>query len=169
MNYCVGVLFVCILQSCVYPILTLPSVVVSTSISLLHILCQLFLILPLQPFSTLTPIHLKHPSLFSLHTHPCPSAARLLRAAARVPRPERTACVLQSRYVLTPLLTPRPIFSFLIIPFSSPLSANQSGQYQQQDGQMIYGVPGQQEGGNPLGDPLQVRRRVDTPRYMFGL
>jgi hypothetical protein len=35
-------------------------------------------------------------------------------------------------------------------------TANQSGQYQQQDGQMIYGVPNQQEGVNPLGDPLQV-------------
>jgi hypothetical protein len=133
----------------VYPILPLPSKVVSTSISL-------FLIPHLQPLSTLTPTHLTHSSLLSPHTHPCPSAARLLRAAARVPRPERTACVLQSRYVLTPLLIPRPIFSSLIIPSSSPLSANQSGQYQQQDGQMIYGVPGQQEGGNPLGDPLQV-------------
>ena len=36
------------------------------------------------------------------------------------------------------------------------LPANQNGQYQQQDGPMIYGVPTQQEGGNPLGDPLQV-------------
>ena len=42
------------------------------------------------------------------------------------------------------------------VPPRVALSANQNGQYQQQDGQMIYGVPGQQEGGNPLGDPLQV-------------
>lgn len=27
---------------------------------------------------------------------------------------------------------------------------------------MIYGVPGQQEGGNPLGDPLQVRDGQQT-------
>ena len=36
------------------------------------------------------------------------------------------------------------------------IPANQNGQYQQQDGPMIYGVPTQQEVGNPLGDPLQV-------------
>ena len=42
------------------------------------------------------------------------------------------------------------------IAFLLSSTANQTGQYQQQDGQMIYGVPNQQEGVNPLGDPLQV-------------
>ena len=55
-------------------------------------------------------------------------------------------------------------FSLLFLSFflfshhdlSYHIPANQNGQYQQQDGPMIYGVPTQQEVGNPLGDPLQV-------------
>lgn len=60
---------------------------------LYHFLCRLFLILPF-PF----PLHPTHTSLL------CPSAARLLRAAASVPGPERTARLLQSWCVLTPLI-----------------------------------------------------------------
>ena len=47
-------------------------------------------------------------------------------------------------------------FLFSHYDLSYHIPANQNGQYQQQDGPMIYGVPTQQEVGNPLGDPLQV-------------
>ena len=54
---------------------------------------------------------------------------------------------------------PSPFIFFYLFShydLSYQIPANQNGQYQQQEGPMIYGVPTQQEVGNPLGDPLQV-------------